>query len=280
MPGFVPSFDSGLGVTTFVWLIAIIVVIGIVWRGRKNSFVSGTLIVLKRFRIDGYPSAKTVVEVSGRASGIVSWVLTLLKLNPEIELIVTDSEVTIRLASLSGIQYTYVPLGKITASVCGYQRSIVAFGFAVLFSVGFVMNLLSGFLGNNRFQTGSDMGLAFGFLILACIAALFYFLSKRIGIFVESSIHAHGVVFKRSVIENVSVDLPQALEAVSLINARILAAQTGQTPSTGSALSPSSPRTAPTPSPTEGGRGLCPKCSTVNPIDVRFCENCGFALPS
>jgi len=278
VPGFAPSFGPGYGVSTLVWLIAIIVVVGIVWRGRRNNYVSGTPVVLKRFHVNEDPSAKTAVEISGRLSGIVSWVLTLLRLEPEFELVVNDSEATIRRGSLSGIVYIYVPLAKISASVCGYQRSILAFGLAVLFSFGFVLNLVSGFLESNRDQVGSDMGYAFGFLVLAAIAALIYFLSKRIAIVFET-MHQHGFVFKRSVIENVSVDLPQAMQAIAVINARILAAQAGQSLPGTSGMSPTSPRISP-PFPIGGEAGRCPKCSTVNPIDARFCENCGFALPS
>jgi hypothetical protein len=279
MRGFAPNLGVGFGISTIVWVGAIIVVAVIWWRGRRSSYVSGTLVVLKRFHVNEDPSAKAAVEITGRISGIVSWVLTLLRLEPEFELTVTDSEATIRSGSLSGILHMCIPIGKISASICGYQRSILAFGFAILFSVGFVLNLLSGFFENDRSQVGSDMGYAFGFLILAAVAALIYFLSRRIGIgFFFETEHPYGFVFKRSVIENVSVDLPEALRVIAVINARILKAQSGYTQGGSGSTSPS-PRIEPV-APTGGGPGRCPKCSTVNPIDVRFCENCGAALPA
>jgi hypothetical protein len=274
MPGFGPGFGLGGGISTLIWMIAIIVVGVIVWRGR-TKFVGGTPIVLKHFRINEAPSAKTVIEISGRLSGIVSWVLNLLKLEPEVEFIVTDSEIMIRAASLSGIQNTFIPLGGITATVCGYQRSMLAFGFALLFSVGCVLNLISGFLENNRNEVGSDMGLAFGFLILAGVSALVFFLSKRIGIAVETE-SWHPIAFKRSLIENVSVDLPQALQAIAVINTRILAARTSQTlPEESDGAS--APRTILTAA-SASAPGRCPKCAAVNPSGTRFCENCGTAL--
>ena len=258
-----PGLGFGSGFSSLIWVIAIVVVGGIVWRGRTRH-VSGTPIVLTRFRMNEDPAARTVVEIAGRISGILSWILSALQLSPEVEFVVTDSEVILRWANLSGVQHTYVPLGKVTASVCGYQRSALAFGFAVLFSLGFVMMLLSGFVENNRNEVGSDMGLAFGFLVLAGISALVYFLSKRIAISLET-MHSHGVVFKRSVIENVSVDLPQALRAISLINGRILAAQTVKT----IAVDLDAP---PSPSPTvvtASAPGGCPQCSAVNPTGTR-----------
>lgn len=270
-----PGLGFGYGFSTLIWIIAIIIVGGVVWRGRTR-YVSGTTIVLTRFHINEDPSAGPALEIAGRVSGIISWILTLLQLSPEVEFVVTDAEVIRRSASLSGIQHVYVPLGKVTASVCGYQRSILAFGFAVLFSLGFVLNLLSGFVESNRSEVGSDMGLAFGFLVLAGIAALVYFLSKRIAISLES-MHSHGVVFKQSVIGNVSVDLPQALRAVSLINSRILAAQTIKTIAMDPDAVPSRSYMAPTP-PSTSDVTRCPQCSAVNPTGTRFCESCGSAL--
>src|ERR1035437_3563240 len=102
-----PGLGFGYGFPTLIWIIAIIVVGGIVWRGRTR-YVSGTTIVLTRFRINEDPAARTAVEIAGRVSGIVSWILTLLQLSPEIEFVVTDSEVMMRWASLSGVQHTYV----------------------------------------------------------------------------------------------------------------------------------------------------------------------------
>jgi len=120
--------------------------------------------------------------------------------------------------------------------------------------------------------------LAFGFLILAGIAVLVYFFSKKIAVLVESSLHAHGVSFKRSLIENVSVDLPQALRAISVINNRILAAQTVKTVSVGIDAAPASAKTEPAPPHGGGVNWRCPNCLTANPSGVRFCENCGFEL--
>ena len=192
--------------------------------------------MLQRFRINEDPSAKVAVEISGRASGLVSWVLTVLRLEPQIEFFVTDSEVMIRTASLSGIEHPCIPVGQIHATVCGYQRSILAFGFAILSTVGFLMSLFSGFLNGNRNEIGSDMGSAFGYLILAAISLLIYFLSKRIAISVETE-RMRGVAFNRSVIENVSVDMPEALRAISVVNAHVLAAHTPH-PQSGTGVAP------------------------------------------
>ncbi|HTP68152.1 MAG TPA: zinc ribbon domain-containing protein [Dongiaceae bacterium] len=267
MPGFNPGLGMGYGFTTLIWIIAIVIVGSIVWRGRKG-FVQGTTMVMKSFRINEDPSAKRCVEITGRAAGVVSWLMNVLKLEPSIEFWVTDSEVVVRSGSLSGLLHICVPIQKISATVCGYQRSILALGFAILFSLGFVLNILSALFGGNRYEFSSDMAQAFGFLVLGGIAALFYFLSKRIGIGVESR-HMHGIVFKRSVIENVSVDLPEALRVAEVINKRLLAAQIKQPAPSQECRAQSSGPSHPT---------VCPRCSSSNPAGTRFCESCGSAL--
>jgi len=129
------------------------------------------------------------------------------------------------------------------------------------------------FVSNNEslIRNSNLSGLQDIYLVLAAIAALVYFLSKRIGITIETT-HSHGVVFKRSVIENVSIDLPEAIRAIRVINSRVLAAQTMGPCNAGSAVLPVSRQ--------GGGPGPCPRCSTVNPTGIRFCKNCGSALPA
>jgi hypothetical protein len=265
----------GQGISTFIWFIAIVVGGVLYLRGRKNR-ITGSASVLKRFNVSDKPDARVAVEIVGRPSGVISWILTLLRVAPEVELIVTDREVTIRETSLSGIFHTNVPLEKISATVCSYERSILAFWFTIIFGLGFALNLIFGFLEGNRNEIASDMGMAFGFLILAGVAAIVYFLSKKIAIGVETR-KVRGVRFKRSVIENITVDLPQALQAIAVINARVLAAQTGQSPRGHLDLSPSSSNTVLV-SPAGGGASRCPKCSTLNPTGSQFCENCGSAI--
>jgi hypothetical protein len=264
------GFDNGPSI--LIWVVPWIVLVIVVWRGR-GKHVPGTAIVLTKFEINEHFSGGPVLEIAGRVSGLISWVLAALRLSPEVEFTVADTAVTIRTANLSGLQYIYIPLGKVTASVCGYQRSILAFGFALLFTLDFILSLLSGFLGSNRNESAADMGRAFGFLVLAAIAALVYYLSKKIAIAVES-MHTHGIAFKQSILGNVSVDLDQALRATELINARIQAAQV-VTVNAAESPSPAQPLKMAAAAPVAE---RCPQCSAENPIGTRFCESCGSAL--
>lgn len=210
---------SGL-ISVVVFLAVLRAVLG----GRRGKFVPAASIVLNRFHINEDPSANTIVELAGRTSGIISWLMTLLRLEPRTEFVVTNSEVSIRAASLSGTRIEYIPLENVRATICGYYRSIAALIFAAVFGAGFALFGLAGFFDSNREDAGSEMQAAFGCLLVVAIALLVYFLSKRISVVIDNG-NYYGVVFKRSVVENVSVDLPQAQRAITAINARVLAAK-------------------------------------------------------
>jgi uncharacterized membrane protein YgcG len=203
-------------ISGLISIIFFLAVLRAIFGGRRSRFVPGTSIVLNRFRVTEDPSAKTVVELGGRASGIISWVMTLLRLEPKTEFVVTESEVSIRAASLSGTRVEYIPLEDVRGTICGYYRSLPALVVAVLFGLGFILAGLAGFFETNREDAGSEMQAAFACLVVAAVALLIYFLSKRISIIIDNG-NYYGVIFKRSVVENVSVDLPQALRAIAAI---------------------------------------------------------------
>lgn len=275
-PGF--PFDN-VSLIRIVFGFVVLGLIGLVWRGRQRSLSIVTTMVLQTFRVSEDPTAAVGIEIRGRASGILSWILTLIRLQDDQEFLLTDTDVSVRWASLSGFQHEYVPLGKVHGTLCGYQRSIWALIFTLLFAIGFVFYLLVGLFETNRQDVGADMGMAFGMLVLAAIGAAFYFFSKRIILLVHNGHKYLGVAFKRSLIENVSVDLPEALHAVEVINARVLEAQGGRAPLAAAAAAASAGGTVNVSSP-QRRPGQCRDCSTVNPSGTRFCENCGASLSS
>jgi hypothetical protein len=230
----------GLGFLSLIQLALLAGLVLIAWRGRSR-YVVGTSIVLTAFRLDKNPLAEMPVEIVGRLSGILSWFLTLLRIQPEVHLVVTRTAVSITRTSLGGLSHIYIPLEKISATVCGYQRSMVAFALAAYFSAQFLLILLTGlFLGLGQTTAGNSTAVfagsaiaAVGYLFLAVITGIIFVLSKRIGISIET-MHPHGVAFKRSIVGNAFVDLPEAMQAIGLINGRVLAAQTATAVAAGS----------------------------------------------
>lgn len=261
----------GYGLVAVVWFAAMVIIAWVVWSERRD-LVSGTAIVLTGFKISEDPSTKVGIDITGRAAGVVAWVATLVGMDVEVRMTVTESNVSINVASLSGFRHVNIPLHHIGATICGYQRSIIALAFAMFFTTGFVLNLATGLLGGDRNAFEVSMAGSFSSMILAAISILIYFLSKRVAIGVETE-HRYGVIFKRSVIENVSIDLQQALAAITVLNARVLATHSSGAPSNRPA---SQGRTDFTPS--RSAATTCPTCSSMNPAGTRFCENCGSGI--
>ena len=63
-------------------------------------------------------------------------------------------------------------------------------------------------------------------LVIGGIFLIAYYLSKKIAISLETSGGmVLGLSFKRSVIENVSVDLEQALKVIRIVNQKVIESQ-------------------------------------------------------
>lgn len=71
----------GLGMPELMIIVAVLVFVlvgfGLVRRRGRGIRISGRALVLKRFNIDETPTAKAVVDVVGRGSGIIAWFLPL-----------------------------------------------------------------------------------------------------------------------------------------------------------------------------------------------------------
>jgi hypothetical protein len=263
---------GAVGLGLFFWygvLPAAIIVV--VWREYRSNPLAGLTIsrlALRKFIVN--ESGAPAVDIVGRPSGFFGWVFTVLKLDPESRFLLDDQQASFQSASLSGLSHIYVPLEKVTSTCCIYRRSIMALGVAAYCGLSFIGSLMGAlgfglFVKDNSNAFGVAAGGAFIWLILGAIAAAWFFLSKQIAIVVRSGATGFGFLFKRSVIENVSIDLPEALATIAVVNARVAAAQVGgrQAPGTGSA--------------TILAR-QCPKCAASNALEIRFCESCGFGL--
>jgi len=257
-----------LGLVFWYGLLPIFIVF-FVWREYRSNPLAGLSarkLALRKFRIN--ESSSPTLDIVGRTSGILGWFLTLLKVDPESHFRLDEQEASFRTASVSGLTHHYVPLEKITSTSCSYFRSVMALGIAAYCALSFIGSLIGalglGLLAKDSNTFGLVAGAAFVWLVLGAIATAWYFLSQKIAIVVRSGSSGFGFLFKRSMIENVSVDLPEALAAIAVLNARVAAAQAGF----GRPLSDSAPITT----------KPCPKCSLPNGIDLRFCESCGFSL--
>lgn len=233
---------------------------------QRKILVFGPTLVLRQFHLNGLSRDGVFLRIVGRPSGLVSWLLTLLRLENQTTLEVNRERFLLRSASLYGEVHHVVPLTGIASINCGYSKPfhLLLIG-ALLLLIGLGSAL--GTLGEGR-GTGEGVGLSvavlFGFVLLAGPFALWYHLSRKLVLAVRSrGGDSHGLVFKPSVIEGVSVDLDRALQAMALIQRKVLEAQ------------PSPIAEAAPPATSRPRQSLCPRCASILAPGEKFCGNCG-----
>lgn len=211
---------GGMGVGVIGGLLAILLVvfvlIGVLRSiGGKNS-VSATL-VLRNFKItESALAGDTLVEIVGRSSGFKAWLLTVMGLSPETTFKVSRTEVSYKGSSLSGETHQIVPLPSVASTHCGYTKSIFSLILGIIIILG---GLLIGTENTSILLLGLVIG---GLFIIS------YWLSKKIIIKIETSGGLMmGIAFKRSVIENVPVNMEQALKVIKIVNEQVVKSQVG-----------------------------------------------------
>jgi PEGA domain len=229
-------FLSGVVLLPTLLLTALITYAAV--RGARKKYVSATSLVLESFTINHAAApGEPIIHIFGRHKGFIYWILTNIGISNRVELAVTEKEWTLREGSLAGMLLVCVPLKKIRATICGYQRSILAFAFAVFFALNATWFLLSAvfiYLGaSSRYteaewehaatQASSDIYFTFGWLVACGIAVIIYHASKRVAFGVEAGQNC-GIVFKRSFIEGTVIDLDEAEKATALLNRLVAAA--------------------------------------------------------
>lgn len=197
--------NMGAGEIILILLI-VLVLIGGLFSGKGIGIRTyGPVLVLRRFHID--ENANDInVEIVGRASGVTAWLLTVMGLDAETKLTVHKSKIVFKNASLSGELHQVVPMASISSTHCGYSKPISLLFIGIFLFIG-------GLLGSK---------IILG-LIIGGIFILLYFLSKKTSIVLETSGGLQLCLsFKRSVIENVDIDLEQALNVIKIINNNIV----------------------------------------------------------
>ncbi|MGI9013672.1 MAG: hypothetical protein ACR2GY_05410, partial [Phycisphaerales bacterium] len=218
--GFALSRDGGATIDIailFLILTSILVAITRKLTGRGIT-VTGPLLVLRRFELNPEGVGK-ILEVEGRATGLMSWILTTLGLETVTTLSVDSHGVSVRGVSLSGRYKQEIPHDRVDSTLGAYSQSITALAVAGVI----------GFLGIVRalIYVGSD-GIPFalrsliGTAIIVGIYVLYYFFSRRLILAVTAGNEKAGLGFKRGVLGSMQVDFALVEQAVQMIDAQIL----------------------------------------------------------
>ena len=214
-------FGAGIIVPLFWLTIALLVFER--WRLRGKGFA----LVLTEFRLKSTAESEELVHLRARPGGLLGAIMAALGLHCETALTVTSKEFTLDRVGLSGFVAEYAPISRVASSKCWYYRAIsflfVAFLLCALGMFAFLLALNSSGDDYARQQVFGALGPGLlGLAVVASIFYLIYYFSKRVVLSIETyGGKAVGLSYKRSVVNGFRVDLPQAIEAVVLLNEAI-----------------------------------------------------------
>ena len=165
-------------------------------------------LAIRQFNINEAASDAPAIEIEGRAVGFVSWLLTLMKLSTLTTLRLEADRLVFVESSLSGEIHTVVPLAGIDSTQCGYSKTIWLLGVAVAV-------LLVGL------STGDGGPILVSILIAAAFGAA-YFFSDKMFISISAGSTKVALEYKKGVIEGTTIDLERSLQAIAVINGKVM----------------------------------------------------------
>lgn len=174
----------------------------------------GPTLVLRKFSVAA--DEENVIEIVGRVQGLLSWLLTILRLDTETSLLVTKDKVHFKTSSLFGQVHQVAPLTSVSSSHCGYLKPIQFFIIGVIIAI-------AGLIAGLTQESGVPIVIS---LIVGICFIVAYFLLKKMTFVIEThGSSVMGLTFKRSIIENVDLDIEQALNAIEILNEKVIESQ-------------------------------------------------------
>ena len=203
------SFDP----FSLIGLVVGVVVVGAIVRQIKGGPLAQARAALVMSSFEIHRDGPVYVRIQGRKSGLMSWLLAQVGVDPSTTLTITKHRVELSEGSLSGRVFHQIPLSAVCNLGAGYSKPIALFALGIVFAVMGLGCLFSG---------GDAVALGFVFLLAAAALVVVYYLQKTLTLFfLPPSGTGACLSFKRSVIEGVSVDEREAYEVVELVTSLI-----------------------------------------------------------
>lgn len=188
-----------------IWHLAIIGVVGWFIFSAIGSRRVPTYVITEWFASETPNENGIYVRIKGRTGGLISFILSLVGINPIVSLIVDRGNVRFMAGSLNGFESSVTPINKICSGDYGYTKPFL--GSVIWVIIGIVMIVLGDSKGS----------LIFSLFIIAG-ALVYYFLHKTTKIvLVYVSGQNNGFAFKRSIIEGKNIDEIAAGRIISII---------------------------------------------------------------
>lgn len=164
--------------------------------------------VITAWTINDHSSGDTLVELKGRDSGLLSWLLSLFGIEPTVTMRVTRRNIEFSQGSLAGYTKRIVPVVNVCSTLYGYTKPWQTAAAILVFGI---------MLGSGAASVSPGLG-AFVMLLGVVAAAAYYILNKVLTLgFVEDSGVFNAIQFKRSVIEGKNIDESDAAKVIAVI---------------------------------------------------------------
>ena len=156
-----------------------------------------SLVIKKWFAGNDANENGDFVHLIGREAGLLSWLLSVFKIDPTSEIEIKENLIKFTSSSLAGQEKRIIPLKSITSAYYGYEKPWkMALVLTVVLTPIFFIGLIVG--------------------------PLYYFLNKNLTVgVVEASGWVGAFSFKRSVIEGKNISEEEAYKVIEIIRSLI-----------------------------------------------------------
>lgn len=222
-----------------------------------------TYVIKKWFSSDTPTREGIYVHITGRKGGLVSFILSIVGIEPTVTLVVDRENVRFTVGSWKGYESWVTPLQKLCSGHYGYSKPFWGTVFWVIIGVGLLMASFELHAGERTIGLGAS-------LIVIVGALVYYFLNKTLTLGLTytggGGLHSGDeFAFKRSVIEGKNIDESAAERIVAIIETIAL----GESPGAPNAELDSSPKSEPL---------RCRSCNSPVATESVFCGECGAKL--
>ena len=177
--------------------------------------------VLKKFQIDHSGMTGTHLNVEARQPGFGAFLLNLMGLDPNASVKVTNGAISMRQASIYGMDQVTAALTSVGAFLGGYKKPVEYLFLAAFFFCG-------GLIGGIAVIDAFGFIFTFGCVCSLCCFVLYVFNKQMYIGFETSGGEKHTLVFKQAVIEGVRVDIARVEQAILMVNDLISEAASGK----------------------------------------------------
>jgi len=227
---FAAIFGLGGLLVMFVLLVHEVTILLILLIPPYGWLATKVALVVKRWQASeqAFDSHGSHVIIEARASGLLSWLMTLLRIDPTSRLKVTTERVHLAKSSLAGKEHTFLPLENVCHTSYSYYRpwkkALLVYFIGWHIFPGFASLILpmmtSAITHDATLATISAvLGWLFGFL-LSCGLAIVYFMRHKgvaLGLEMESG-KAYELQFRRSLIENRDIRADEVAYVAELLD--------------------------------------------------------------